>query len=66
MLVVIAALVIVICAAGWIKGYISNAVLLWYLIEKGFPLPSKDELEEGGQWVAKHILRDLTGRKHIW
>lgn len=50
------------CGIGWIKQYISNAVLLWYLQEKDCPFPTQEELKRGSQWVTTHILRDLIGR----
>ena len=41
---------------GWFKGYISNAVLLWYLLEKNLTIQTEDEFKTGVRWVVKYML----------
>ena len=66
MLVVIFGVIALICAAGWFVQYLGAATLIWFLQEKGYPLPSDEEMKRGSRWVVAHLLNDLFGnvRKH--
>lgn len=64
MAAIVLAVVAGICAIGWLTRYISTATLLWYLQEKGIPLPSEKEMKAGTEWVVSHMVRDLFCRKN--
>lgn len=48
---------------GWLMQYISTLTLVWYLTEKGFPLPSDADLKKGSRYVVSHLLKDLASDK---
>ena len=52
-------IITIICAFGWLVQRISNMILLRYLQEKNYPLPSNEDMERGQKWVVKHMLNDL-------
>ena len=58
-LIVVAAVALI----GWLIQYISNLTLVWYLTEKGFPLPSDADLKKGSRYVVSHLLKDLASDK---
>ena len=64
-----AILVIVLLAAliwslrNWLARYISCAALLWYIQEKGLPLPSDEDMKTGTRWAVEHILKDFSKGK---
>lgn len=48
---------------GWFTQYISTLTLMWYLTEKGFPLPSDADLKKGSRYVVSHLFRDFGSGK---
>lgn len=42
---------------GWLTRYISTKALLYYLEQKGYPLPTDQEIKECTQTVAKHTFK---------
>ena len=58
---------IVVAVIGWVKWlmqYISTLTLVWYLTEKGFPLPSDEDLKQGSRYVVSHLFKNLCSDKH--
>lgn len=49
---------------GWFTQYISTLTLMWYLTEKGFPLPSDADLKKGSRYVVSHLLMNFGSGKH--
>ena len=47
----------------WLMQYISTMTLVWYLTEKGFPLPSDEDLKKGSRYVVSHLLKYLHSGK---
>lgn len=48
---------------GWLSQYISTLTLMWYLTEKGFPIPSDADLKKGSRYVVSHLFRDFCSGK---
>jgi hypothetical protein len=57
-------IVSVVSLIGWLMQYISTLTLVWYLTEKGFPLPSDADLKKGSRYVVSHLLKDRASDKH--
>lgn len=51
----------IIFGLGWLKTYISSAVLMRYLQEKNIPMPNEEEIKRASQWVVSHMIKDVTG-----
>jgi hypothetical protein len=54
-----------IAALGWgIKNRIAmnvgHAALLWYIQEKGLPLPTEKDLEAGTRYAVEHFKKDFS------
>lgn len=66
MVVVSIILGVLLCIAirEWFIRYVANAALLWYIQEKGLPLPSDEDMKAGTQYAAEHLLKDLFQGKH--
>jgi len=47
----------IICAAGWLKRYISTYAVIYYMEVKGYKLPNDKEIKECTQFVVKHLFR---------
>ena len=47
----------------WFVQRIGAATLIWYLQEKGYPLPSGEEMKRGSKWVVNHFLSEKFGQK---
>ena len=47
----------VICGIGWLVRWINTAALLWYLIDKGYPEPTKEEWAEYSGKVIWKLIR---------
>lgn len=63
MIAVIFAVTTAICAIGWFAQYISTAALLWYIQEKGCPLPSDEDMKAGTKFVTEHMVKDFSRGK---
>ena len=61
MLYILLGVIAAVCAAGWLVSRISIMTLLWYMQEKGCPLPTDKDLKAGSKFIAEHILKDLLG-----
>lgn len=48
---------------NWLTRYISCMALLWYISEKGIPLPSDEEMKVGTRYVAEHMVKDFSRGK---
>lgn len=46
-----------ICAAGWLSRYISCMAILYYIAEKGYKLPSDDDIKECTHEAVKHLFK---------
>lgn len=55
MLIAILIITTIVCAIGWVKGYISTLALLYYIKKKGYTYPSDSEIKECTQWVVKKL-----------
>lgn len=64
MLTVFFAITTLICAINWLLRYINTAVLFWYLQEKRVPLPTDEEMRRGSEFVVRHLMQDVFGKKH--
>lgn len=51
------AITTVICGIGWLVRWVNTAALLWYLIEKGYPEPTKEEWAEYAGKVIWRLIR---------
>ncbi|MCD7886715.1 MAG: hypothetical protein LUG44_03740 [Clostridiales bacterium] len=63
MVTIVLAAATTVCAINWFLRYLSCTALLWYLEQKGIPIPSDAEMEQGCKWAVKHTIKDLTSRK---
>ena len=62
------AITTVICGIGWLVRWINTAALLWYLIEKGYPEPTKEEWEACAQKIIRHLMKtapDVADREQM-
>lgn len=54
---IIFAIAAMVCAIGWLVRWINTAALLWYLIDKGYPEPTKEEWAEYSGKVIWKLIR---------
>lgn len=54
---VVFAVTTMICAAGWLSRYISCMAILYYIAEKGYKLPSDDDIKECTHEAVKHLFK---------
>lgn len=59
-LVIIFAVTTVICAIGWFLQRISAKAVLKYIVTKGWPLPTRDELDK----CVDQTIYDLFAKKN--
>lgn len=50
-------LIVVICAYKWLKWKIVGMALTYYMIEKGYEEPSKEEMKACIQTIANQIFK---------
>ena len=48
---------------NWLARYISCMALLWYISEKGIPLPSDEGMKAGTRYAVEHMLKDFSRDK---
>ncbi|WP_270395701.1 hypothetical protein [Mediterraneibacter massiliensis] len=47
----------VICAAGWMKRYISCMAMIYYMTIRGYKLPNDNEIKECTHEATKHLFK---------
>lgn len=57
MLTIFLIALVIFCAINWFARYIGTAALLWYIQEKGLPLPSDEDLKQGTAFVTEHMFK---------
>lgn len=59
MLISILGGVAVTCAIGWVSRYISTLAMIHYMQEKGYSIPSNEDMEDCTRAVTKNLVKDL-------
>lgn len=54
---VVLLLVSVVCGIGWLIRWLNTSALILYLLEKGYPVPTKEEWEACTQKILMHLIR---------
>ena len=55
-LVIMLIVSVIVCGVGWTANYISAKAVIHYILEKGYELPSKEEIRKHTKYAAKHTL----------
>ena len=65
LITLLAIVVAVVSLVEWQLCRISVMTFVWYLTEKGFPLPSDADMKKGSRYVVAHLFKDLHSGKHL-
>lgn len=54
--VIILAITTAVCGIGWLVRWLNTTALLLYMLRKGCPLPTNEELRECAYSVLAHLI----------